>query len=692
MKKCKSAIICWSAIWIILAIVFIALCYNPLKKIEKIPKSDDVVTILTKDDIKGMNSCSIDEQGNITIIGPDAYIVFQGLNSSESTIAVELSEAAKENINAQLYVDYGNDFNESDSYISACSIGDRYIVFEGIRGNYFSIRVDIDSNYSLKQISTHSDNADIVFKNPSNSIIRIIAGLIISVIAITLLKIINTKKDFISVIIKITQAKYKFIIGIIIGLMVLVLGLAIAPINKSFLIFIYSIILVCILFIINFKTIKEKPEILFAEILFVIGLSMILLQPYGLTCWDTDSHYRWAIAESSFGNVSITEEDSRILANNGDYVELKENGKDNSQKISLTKKNGSYATTSINSEFSLPHMVYGVGLAILRLFNINFYWRFVLGKLPSLILYTLLCYFAMKKLKSGKMLLATIALFPTCVFLASNYTYDYWVTGFSLLGMAYFVGNCQEKDNYISNKDVVIMCVSLALACLPKLIYIGLLLIPFFMPKSKIKDRKNYYLINIVILTCLFVLLMIRSLGQTTGTGDLRGGANINPKLQIMFILSDIFGYVMILLKFLGQYLSVQGMQGYITNFAYMGIASGYVFFVILLVVTAIFDKADCDKNAFHVKSRLYVVVMFLGEVALVATAFYLVFTGVGADTILGCQPRYIVPLLYPVLAIIFGKGIQIRLNRMWFNYGVLAICACVLFYDIYSTMLWRVV
>lgn len=691
MKIRKSTLICWIVIGMLLTISFVALFYNPMKKIDKIPKDDDIVTELFTDDIEGMNSCEMDADGNISIIGPDAYIVFKPICNEERTIAVQLAKPASYNINAQIYVDYGNGFNENDSFVSSCNKGAEFICFNVREDEYSRIRVDIDSDYSFKSVSMHEGRPDEVFSQQEGIVSRILLAVVCSAISIGILLWLNFRYKFVELIVEKIKICHHRIIRILIALFIFLMLFYLLPINKSLFIFIYAIALVLLVFIMNVKTLKEKPEFAFAEILFIVGVAIVLLQPYGLTCWDTDSHYRWAISGSSIDDVYMTDEDSKILSNNMDYVDIRDTGVENAQKVSEAKENGKYASGSIPNSFSVPHFFNGLAIAILRLFNVNFYWRFVLGKIPSLMIYTVLCYFAMKKLKSGKMILATIALFPTCVFLAGNYSYDYWVTGCSMLGMAYFIANCQEKQAYISDKDTIIIAVSMAMACLPKLIYIGLLLIPFFMPKKKIENKKKFYLINISILACLFVMLMIRTIGQTTGTGDLRGGSSINPSDQILFILSDILGYIVVLVRFLLQYLSISGMQGYITNFAYLGIASGYMIFVVLLAVTTLVDKSECDVDAFSVKSRLYVIVMFLGEAALIATAFYLVFTGVGADTVLGCQPRYIVPLIYPLVAILCGKGIQIKFNRAWFNGIVLAVCASVLFYDIYSMMLVRV-
>lgn len=112
------------------------------------------------------------------------------------------------------------------------------------------------------------------------------------------------------------------------------------------------------------------------------------------------------------------------------------------------------------------------------------------GQIPIVLVYSLCCYFAMKRLHSGKMILAVVAMFPTSLFIASNYSYDTWVIGFVMIGMAYFVGNCQE-EGVVSTKDTVIMVIAFAIAIIPKQIYLAFLIIPFLMKRNKIENKKN---------------------------------------------------------------------------------------------------------------------------------------------------------------------------------------------------------
>lgn len=55
-------------------------------------------------------------------------------------------------------------------------------------------------------------------------------------------------------------------------------------------------------------------------------------------------------------------------------------------------------------------------------------------------------YFAIKKLKNGKILLAVIGLSSTTMFMASTMSYDYWVIGFTTLGYSFFISELQNRD------------------------------------------------------------------------------------------------------------------------------------------------------------------------------------------------------------------------------------------------------
>ena len=88
-------------------------------------------------------------------------------------------------------------------------------------------------------------------------------------------------------------------------------------------------------------------------------------------------------------------------------------------------------------------------MSLSRFAGLSYYEIVTISKLGSALVFCFVCYLAMRRLKSGKMILAVVAMFPTSLYLASSFSYDYWVNCFTILGMAYFVANLQEKDEPI---------------------------------------------------------------------------------------------------------------------------------------------------------------------------------------------------------------------------------------------------
>ena len=290
------------------------------------------------------------------------------------------------------------------------------------------------------------------------------------------------------------------------------------------------------------------------------------------------------------------------------------------------------------------------------------------------------------------MIISVICLLPTSIFLATNYAYDWWVTGFLVLGTAYFVSELQEPDKPISVKDTVIMSFAFALGALPKLVYIipmGMLL---FMRKnwSSKKERIRYYRIIIAVFAVVLLMFMMKSMVSLGSAGDTRGG-NVGPRDQVYGMLLAPIGYAKLLLKFLAGYLSIEGMQGYVSFFAYLGYGSLWLIPVILICFTTLTDASNKISFKIPVYMRALSVILFVGMSALIATALYISFTPVGLNAINGCQPRYIIPLLAPLLLLLTGKRLYIIKNKTVYNGVVLALMSFTVMSETYSVMLTKV-
>ena len=585
--------------------------------------------------------------------------------------------------------------------------GTQDVAVELPEGNYSKMDICIEYGIVIyDHIEFHSKEAEYAIEKVYPSIARTAVAVIIVLFTFVIAYISELKMHIYDKIIGLIKKYYKNIFKLLIcvcvsmcaaGIAEIIISAILNIIHKStfefnlqrFAYISVAVFLLSILIAMK-NNIKDKPEIIVALFILAMGNAMIFTIVPGYTSWDTNSHYEWALSASSFGKAYVTQADLDFC-NIYDEVAVKDNRADNIKAMNIFNKDYSKLAGVYRDELSLAHYPAGIAIAVTRFLRMPFYWVFKSGQAANILLYSLLCYFGMRKLKSGKMIYAVIAMLPTNIFLASSYSYDYWVTAFSMLGMAYFIGNCQRKDECISAKDTIIMVGAFTLACIPKQIYILLLLVPFFMPVSKIKNKKKYYAICSCGLLFMAISLFIRTIADTTGAGDLRGGLNVNPSGQVQYILTNFAVYTKRLVKYAAEYVSIKNARNYTVSFSHLGYGRfGNIIIVLLMLITAMTDKNSSDdyKNALLI--RLYSVITFAITVLLMITALYINFTPVGLTGFNGCQARYLVPLLYPLMSTIGSSKVINHMKRTWYNLSVIVTMTIITMSGIYVCMLKR--
>ncbi len=437
---------------------------------------------------------------------------------------------------------------------------------------------------------------------------------------------------------------------------------------------IFALILTTVfIFAFERKSIALTPEKTVAFIIIAVGMFIIFTEPFSHNSSDEDSHYYWAVNTSFCDEALLSDADYRVKMTNGFYLKGAHSTAASLEKADSMNADDQYITRVQDVYFSLPHVPSGVFIAVARLFGASFRAKFIFGQMPMLFIYAALCYFSIKKLKSGKMIMSIIALFPTSILLASNFSYDPWVTGFAMLGTAYFVNELQNPDQKMRHRDTVIMCAAFLLAALPKQVYLGLFILPVFLIKNykSKKQKRIYYLIVAIFFAITILSFAMRSTASLGGSGDLRGGA-VNPGEQLSFILHNPLTYTKSLLKLFVTYFSPLYANRYITFFSYLGQGRFTFVFLLALLFCALTDKSLADRfKGMHLIKVLSMLVM-LATVCLIATAMYISFTPVGYPKINGCNPRYLIPLLPPLMLTVFNPGITKLSKYKAYNISVL--------------------
>ena len=418
--------------------------------------------------------------------------------------------------------------------------------------------------------------------------------------------------------------------------------------------------ILCAFFVFR-KDIKTKPENLFLVIVLSITCFSSVAFYLNDVSWDVGHHYRYALEWSSPDRITeLSVADSRKIYNIDneglltvkglhDYAE-ELNGED---AIKTGEEHWVSLRILYNRVAALPGSLV---LMVCTALSVPFALKYVLTRLIYALIYSFVTYLGMRQLKSGKMLYAVVALLPTAVFIAANYSYDYWVNAFVLLAVALVVRELQTPGQLISKRRILLILACFFVGFAPKAIYFPLVLLCLLIPRSKFSSVLGSRLFRGgVVAVCLLVVASFAIpyfVVSGPGVGDLRGGSDVNSTEQIGFILAHPFEYARILVGFLFHYFSIAASRDYLGFYAYLGYSSWplWILVYILLIFTALTDKSKVDKTVGTWKSRTVVLVICLITVVLIATSLYVSFTPVRYETINGCQPRYLIPVLFCTL------------------------------------------
>lgn len=420
------------------------------------------------------------------------------------------------------------------------------------------------------------------------------------------------------------------------------------------------------------KTAYEHLDRLFLCAVMIVGTLFVVILPAELGySWDDQIHFDRTLSAATLdgpyytadeyvylsawdpaGNVSASERDARESLINQSY----EAGE------RTPYNHGDMKHISI-----ISYAGYGVGTVLARGLGLPYTICFRLSKLMNVLVYGLVIAMGIRRLKYGKVLAAVIGLIPTSMYMASSYSYDPWLTAFLILGFCCFFGALQKKDEKLTDREIAIMLGAFLIGCLPKAIYCVCMLPLLFMPRDKFVSKKQYALYLTAGFTVVFLLLstfIVPRFLYGAGSGDERGGEGVNASGQVAFILSHPKEYLSILLNFLkNEYLTAWSAGAYSVNYAYLGVDHALWYAVPVMI----FLTAQIDKNGSYGRTAAITVsamISFVILIAVIASSMYISFTPVGHHTVNGCQPRYLIPLLFPAWYINSFDRVNLKWNR----------------------------
>ena len=390
--------------------------------------------------------------------------------------------------------------------------------------------------------------------------------------------------------------------------------------------------------------------------------------------WDDQIHYDHALGLSYLGRSSYDSSDEILVHVPWSVPSIPELGTEQMKDAELSVAS-SYGSTAadykISNGFVSPvdqsslavmstvgYIPSAIGLWTARLLHLARPLQFILGRFFNLISYAVLCAWAIRVCPRKKTLVAAISLLPTSVYIAAQYSYDAMVTSWLLFAVCFLLKELYQPEKRLGVGAGFILFLSFTFGLAPKAIYFPLLGLMLLMPDGKFKDHRSCR--NFKILVTAFALVMILSFtlpmlfSTSAQAGDARGGSDVSAIGQIIFILQHPIQFLGVLWRFIIQYISPVVSDQYSILLAYLGMVTSRFAWLatcpLIILVACVASGDTPNKRMFSRGKALFVLFLVLVTVALVATALYVSFTPVGHWTVNGCQPRYLIPLIFPAL------------------------------------------
>ena len=315
------------------------------------------------------------------------------------------------------------------------------------------------------------------------------------------------------------------------------------------------------------------------------------------------------------------------------------------------------------SYVSYTYIPSAIIIRISKFIKLPYTMLFHLGKIINLLVYVLVMYYAIKRAKIGKKLLFVLALLPSTIFLASQYSRDAIITAGIYFAISTFL-NCYCTNEKMDRKNLLIFIIFILIASLSKAIYVPYLLLILLMPKDKFSNKKNSKWIKLLVLL-LFIVSMstfvLPAANSAPGTpSDVRGG-NTSTGSQIELIKEQPIAFAKVFSKYVVDELTMEFTYyqtlGRWHNFITI-VGLKYYALLIIIFLCALCSNKDEKIDKLDKKVRISLILLSIIITCMICGSMYLSCTPVGSATIIGVQSRYYIPLL-------FGTYIALKQSKL---------------------------
>ncbi len=432
-------------------------------------------------------------------------------------------------------------------------------------------------------------------------------------------------------------------------------------------------------------------------IIFLLGLVMMLLLTPGAGP-DEDFHYNSSLQMSNImlGREAVNEIEKEYNFN----YEVHTNANRNYLKLWKGLGRGARKTDTkeIIGDRSHKQMTYPVswlpqslGITIGRVLKWSGPVTYMFARLMNLLVYAVLCHFAIKLLPIKKELLFIYCINPITMQQASSLSYDVIINGLSLLFFVLVIKLIVEKKEILWS-DIAKLLVLLLLFGPIKTVYFAHVLLLLFIPLSQFKNWKDKALKVGVSFAGISLATVSAIIYDKASVISGRAVATIvsNSPSESTFVMpdraeyygvADVFSEPSTFIKlffnsinhdFVDRFEELFG-----SKFSSMIRPYGYIVLIYLVVLFLCIYREGEENTYLETRTRFGLLSAASIETLLIVAAGFLM-TPYGYKYIEGLQGRYFSPCLSMFIYGMRGKTIKVRINTNVIMYMICFIYLCV--------------
>lgn len=420
-----------------------------------------------------------------------------------------------------------------------------------------------------------------------------------------------------------------------------------------------------LLMVILFYILMKKKKIVRTENLFLIAgifigaVYMMLFTPYSEP--DGEVHVITAFYYADILNgEQPADESGKVLAREEDVnregisrnlgLDTLNTSAEHFLEMEEDTRQAAFFRGKLQVPFS-AHLPQTLGTALGMALGLGTIPTLYLGKCFAYIFYLLCCYFAIRLIPLGKMVLFCTALLPFSLETATSYSYDSTVLSLALLMTGYALYLKYEKKR-ITIWNVLFWFLLTAWITPCKIVYgfLGLLVLLF--PKKKFK-RNIYFYITCGMTGAVAGLSLLLS-RLTTITKTVTGEMGNYFTIEMFF--EDIPNSLMMIGRTIDQSadLYIKQLFGGVYSWFDVNLAWLFVIAYILLMCLAAASLQQ-EKYTLKISDKAVMGVVFLLVTAAIAASMLFTWTPKTADSIDGIQGRYFLSVL-PLAVFLFNN------------------------------------